>query len=130
MRVATLLLALVALPGCGGAAPPGGGDATVPPTSVGPLTQEERALYREAVRRLAEHDPATVVHRTTLTSIKSFQDDAAEIVLSRCVDDPAAEEAAGTPSPRSVVQTVVVERHENRTWRIGPVTTTGEPCSG
>jgi hypothetical protein len=118
----------VVLPGCGEAAPPDGSDATAPPSSVGPLTDEERALYREALRRVAEHDPATVVHHTTLTSIKSFQDDAAEIVLSRCVDDPAAEEVA--PSPRPVVQTVVVERFENRTWRIGPVTTSGEPCAG
>jgi hypothetical protein len=129
MRVGALLVAVMALPGCVESAPPDRSEATASPSSVGPLTQEERALYREALRRVAEHDPTTVVHHTTLTSIKSFQDDAAEIVLSRCVDGSAVDEGAVTPSPPAVVQTVVVERFENRTWRIGPVTTTSERCA-
>ena len=61
--------------------------------------------------------------RTRAVSVKSFQDDAAEIVLERCVEDPS-----GSAGP--VLQQVTVHRRENRTWRIGEVTTTDEACSG
>ena len=97
------------------------------PAATRSYTQEERALYREAVRRLARSEAgsprAPVVLRTRAVSVKSFQDDAAEIVLERCV-----EVRSGAAGP--VLQQVTVHRRENRTWRIGDVTTTDEPCSG
>lgn len=102
-------------------------------------------MYREAVRRLAELEARErnrtkaarppVVLSTRAISVKSFQDNAAEVVLERCIDRPdAARTRNGVRRPAAhdepVVQEVVVVRYENRTWRIGPFTTTDRPCEG
>ena len=118
---ASAVVAVTLLAGCQGSEAPAADHTPRPgPQSVPSLTEEERELYREAVRRLAAHETTrdVVVLSTRATSVKSFQDDAAEIVIERCVDLGAA----------PVIQTVTVERYENRTWRVGPVTTTDEPC--
>lgn len=76
-----------------------------------------------------------VVLSTTATSIKSFQDNAAEVVLLRCTDQSdLGMTRAGQPVPATydepVAQDVVLIRYENLTWIIGEFTTTGEPCAG
>jgi hypothetical protein len=131
--LAGVTAAVLTLGACEPAGPPD--DPVVTPAAPGadrPYTREERALFREAVRRVeaselrrAERKGTPVARRpvvlsTEAGSIKSFQDDAAEIVLRRCIDEPDA----GAP----VVQEVVVVRYENRTWRIRSSTTTDEPC--
>jgi len=69
-----------------------------------------------------------VVLSTTAESIKSFQDNAAEVVLVRCTDQSdLGMTQDGLPVPvlhdEPVVQRVVVRRSENHTWRIGQITT-------
>ena len=116
--------------------------------AAGKATDEARQLYRDTLRawqwsfaqlqaqqsqgiRIAR---APVVLSTRATSIKSFQDNAAEIVLSRCTDQSdLGTTRNGEPvrpvHEEPVIQTVVVHRWENRTWRIGAITTTNTPCS-
>lgn len=129
----TAAAAVLTLVACQAAGPPDEpGPTPVAPTADRPYNREERALYREAVRRVeafeqrrAEREGIPVARRpvvlsTEAGSIQSFQDDAAEIVLRRCVDEPDD----GGP----LVQEVDVVRYENRTWRIRSFTTTDEPC--
>ena len=126
--------AALTLGACQGTGPPDQ-PVTTPaaPGDEGPYNREERALYREAVRRVEAHERRRfvregvpdarrpVVLSTEAGSIQSFQDDAAHILLRRCID--AAEHGP-------VVQEVFVVRYENRTWRIRSFATTDEPCSG
>ncbi len=119
-----------------------------PILAAGKATDEARQLYRDTLRawqwsfaqlqaqesqgiRIAR---APVVLSTRATSIKSFQDNAAEIVLSRCTDQSnLGTTRNGEPvrpvHEQPVVQTVLVHRWENRTWRIGPIATTKDPCT-
>jgi len=74
-----------------------------------------------------------VVLSTTAESIKSFQDNAAEVVLIRCTDQSdLGMTKDGLPVPavhdEPVVERVVVQRSENHIWRIGQITTTDERC--
>ncbi len=179
--IVAVLTAVALLTGCGGSESP----SPAVPTSAAPEEQrtydeEERAVYREAVRRVDEFEArnqpilaagqatrqAREFYRDTLlrwrssyeqlqsyeregirvarrpgvistraTSIKSFQDDAAEVVLRRCTDQSdLGMSRAGVPLPavhaEPVIQEVVVYRAENRTWLIGPFTTTDKPCAG
>ncbi len=93
---------------------------------------EQLQTYEREGIRIAHHPR---VLSTTATSIKSFQDNAAEVVLTRCTDQSdLGMTKAGRPVPATyvepVVQEVVVHRHENRTWFIGGITTTGATCTG
>lgn len=104
--------------------------------AAGKATEEARTFYRERLRswepsfRQLQFNEANGIKiarapkvlGTSAKSIKSFQDNAAEVVLSRCTDQPN--------STGPVVQEVVVYQYENRTWRIGDFTTSGETCSG
>jgi len=158
-------------------------DVTVPVTqSPGgpPYTQEEWALYREAVKRVERFEKANqellaegeatqaaeefyrdhlrdwqqdyalleqyerkgirirgapVVVSTEPASIQSFQDNAADIVLRRCIDESDREVTRGGHRvpwghDEPVVQEVTVHQYENRTWEIGTFVTTDEPCLG
>ena len=74
------------------------------------------------------------VHRlsTTAECIKSFQDNAAEVVLVRCTDQSdlgMTKDGLPVSAVRDepVVQRVV-RRSENHTWRIGQITTTDKSC--
>ena len=175
---AALLASVLALTGCGGPErPQTGGTASAAPS---PYDAEERAIRREALRRLERFETGNapilaagrataeakrfyrdhvrdwqtafaqleeqeragiriarrpVVLSTRVTSIKSYQDNAAEVVLERCTDQSdLGMTEGGVPVPavhdEPVLQRVVVHRYENRTWRIGAVETTGRPCSG
>jgi hypothetical protein len=78
-----------------------------------------QANQRDGIR--VQHGPAVLGVRAT--SIKSFQDNAAEVVLLRCIDRSAVRmtrRGVPVPSVRSppVAQQVVVYRSENRTWTI------------
>ena len=120
-----------------------------PILAAGRATRQAKELYRETLRdwessyaqlvanerdgiRIAR---APVVLGTEATSIQSFQDDAATVVLARCTDQShLGTTLAGEPLPavhaEPVIQEVVVRRYENRTWRIGEFTTTDRPCTG
>jgi hypothetical protein len=175
---ASLLASVLALTGCGGSGrPEASGTASAAPS---PYDAEERAIRREALRRLErfetgnarilavgratteakrfyrdhlrdwqtafaqleEHERAgiriarrPVVLSTRVTSLESFQDNAAEVVLERCTDQSdVGMTRGGVPVPavhdEPVLQRVVVHRYENRTWRVGAVETTGRLCSG
>ncbi len=94
-------------------------------------TYERLQSYEQEGIKIARRP---VVIRTTALSIKSFQDNAAEVVLRRCTDQSDLQMTrAGVPlpavHPEPVIQRVVVYRSENRTWRIGPFTTTDTPCA-
>jgi hypothetical protein len=157
-------------------------EAIVPvtPSQEGPYTQEEWALYREAVERLErferenqrflaageanpeaesfyrdhlrdweqdyallktyEHDRIRIKRRPVVlssepASIRTFRDGAADIVVSRCIDASDREMTQdGLLVPwehdEPVLQEVAVHRYENRSWVIGTVKTTDEPCLG
>lgn len=115
--------------------------------AAGKATEEARRFYQHRLRtwrssyallqsyerrgiRIARRP---VVISTTATSIKSFQDNAAEVVLARCTDQSdLGMTRNGVPLPAAhdepVIQEVTVYRSENRTWTIGPFTTTDRPC--
>ena len=127
-RLTAVVLGVAVLSSCGASEESAPAPVTVtPPGPNSTYDAEELAVYREAVRRVAAFEArheaeALEVLSTGTSSIMSFQDNAAEVVLVRCVvmsedDDP-------------VVQEVVVERYENLTWRIGEFTTTEQPCDG
>lgn len=120
-----------------------------PILAAGRATRKAKELYRETLRdwqssyaqlRANERDGiriarAPVVLSTEATSIQSFQDDAATVVLARCTDQSdLGATRDGEPLPAvdegPVIQEVVVRRYENRTWRIGEFTTTDRPCTG
>lgn len=120
-----------------------------PILAAGKLTRHAKQLYRSTLRewqasyaQLQSHERdgirvarAPVVLSTEATSIKSFQDDAAEVTLVRCTEQSElGVSQAGVLLPavheEPVLQKVVVHRYENRTWRIGEFTTTSRPCSG
>ena len=120
-----------------------------PILAAGRATRQAKELYRETLRdwrssyaelRANQRDGiriarAPVVLGTEATSIQSFQDDAATVVLARCTDQSdlgTTKDGAPLPAvhPEPVIQEVVVRRYENRTWRIGERTTTDRPCSG
>ena len=148
--VAGVLAGTLVLAGCAGAPRPA--EPLRSPYRTGPWSAEERALAREAERRMAAYDAqrqgallASYAERglvltgrpsvlaTEVLSVRSFQDDAAEIVLRRCVDRAQVHVSwrglrAPTLPTAPEAEVAVVERHENRTWRIGPVRSTGEPC--
>lgn len=119
-----------------------------PILAAGKATVRAREFYREHLRswqpgyaqlRAYERDEIRfarrpVVLRTRATSVKSFQDNAAEIVLVRCTDQSdLGATRAGVPLPvaheEPVVEVVVAYRYENRTWRLGPFETTDRPCT-
>lgn len=154
------------------------GASTSTPVPSASYTEEERALYRQAVRRVHDFETENqkilavgeatqqakrfyrsrlqdwkaeyrrlqrferediriargpVVLSTRATSIASFQDNAAEIVLVRCTDQSDLgmtrhRERVPAVHREPVIQEVVVHRYENRTWAIGEFTTTGRPC--
>lgn len=94
------------------------------------LSWEQLQRYELEGIRIARR-PAVI--STEATSIKSFQDNAAEVILSRCTDQSdLGMTRAGVPLPAvhdgPVIQVVVVNRYENRTWRLGPFETTDRPC--
>jgi len=175
------MAAVVLLAGCAGDEKPDeGGTTPVPSERSSPYTRDQRALYREAVRRVeafeAANQPllaagratpqakrfymdhlrdwesayaqlqeyeaegvrverAPIVLGTEPVSVQDFQDNAAEIVIRRCTDqsDLGMTRQGAPVSPQydePVVQEVVVERSENRTWHIASFETTGEPCAG
>jgi hypothetical protein len=135
---AALVASVLLVPGCGAPDIEPGGVAS---GASSPYDAEERAIRREAVRWLEEHERATTrsarrpaVLSTRVTSIKSYQDNAAAAALERCVDQSDVGMArGGVPVPgvhdEPVLQRVVVVRYENRTWRIGSIDTTDRPCS-
>lgn len=115
--------------------------------AAGKATERAKHFYRETVKdwrshyaRLRSHEKEgiQVARRpgmlgTEVASVKSFQDNAAEIVLRRCTDQSdLGMTRDGVPLPAAheapVIQEVVVLRYENRTWRIGRLTTTDTPC--
>ena len=119
-----------------------------PILAAGKATKEAKAFYqhtllkwRSSFEQLQSYEEQgikiarrPVVLSTTATSIKSFQDNAAEVVLRRCTDQSHLQMTrAGVPLPavheEPVIQEVVVYRSENRTWRIGPFKTTDTPCA-
>jgi len=120
-----------------------------PILAAGKATQQAKAFYRDTLLkwrssyeqlRSYEQEGIKIAHRpevisTAPTSIKSFQDNAAEVVLRRCTDlSDLQMTRAGVLLPavheEPVIQEVVVYRSENRTWSIGPFKTTDTPCSG
>jgi hypothetical protein len=117
--------------------------------AAGRATRETKRFYQRHLRewqpsfaRLEEHERSgiTIARRPAVlgirvTSIESYQDNAAEVVLERCIDrSDVGMTRDGVPVPAvhdvPVVQRVVVNRYENRTWRIGAIETTDRPCDG
>lgn len=115
--------------------------------AAGKATDRAKRFYRENVKDWRSHyarlrsnakERIQVARRpevlsTEVASVKSFQDNAAEIVLRRCTDpSDLGVTRDGVPLPAAheapVIQEVVVLRYENRTWRLGPLTTTDTPC--
>jgi len=104
--------------------------------------QDRSRAWEESYAQLQEYERqgiriarAPVVIRTEPASIKSYQDNAAEVVLSRCTDQSdlgMTQDGALLPPVHEepVIQEVVVHRYENRTWLIGTFTTTDRPCGG
>ena len=137
--VAALVVPALLGTGCGGPDKEPDGVAPEPPQEY---DAEERAIQREAIRWLGEHERTGLrtarrpaVLSTRVVSLESYQDNAAEVVLERCVDRSAIGTTRGgepVPTVRDgpVVQRVVVIRYENRTWRVGSIATTDRPCDG
>lgn len=123
--------------------------ASQPILAAGRATREAMALYRN---RLTEWKPsyaqlqayerdgvkiarAPMVLSTGMAAIKSFQDNAAEVVLIRCTDQSdlgVTREGVVLPPVHEdpVIQEVVVNRYENRTWKIESIVTTDRLCAG
>jgi hypothetical protein len=123
--------------------------ANQPILAAGTATPQAKDFYQRRLRmwepsyqllQRYEREGIKVAHRPVVLgtepgSIKSFQDDAAEIVLRRCTDQSGlgmTRNGSAVPAEHEepVIQEVVVVRYENRTWRIGSFTTTDERCSG
>lgn len=117
--------------------------------SAGEATRQAKSFYQDRLRewrpsfallRRHERERIKVARRpvvlsTRVISVKSFQDNAAEVVLERCTDQSdLGVTRDGVPVPavhdEPVLQEVVVHRYENRTWLIGTVETAGRPCVG